>query len=421
MDNTLVAADTGGSAVRTNPTRPTPPTNSAGTRGTGIALRPLAGALCALAAGAAWLALTVSLRQGVLLIVGACAGLILYHAAFGFTSAWRVLVSDGRGAGVRAQMLMLALTCALFFPLLAAGTVAGQPVRGTIAAPGVAIVAGAFLFGIGMQLGGGCASGTLYSAGGGSVRMLVVLAAFVAGSLLGTAHAPFWNGLPAGTPTSIVQRWGAWPALLASLAGFGVIASATAWVERRRHGQLVAEARNSSSVLRGPWPLAAGAVGLCLVNLAVLTLTGRPWGITSAFALWGAKAGAAVGVPVTTWPYWQAPAQAAALAAPVQGDGTSVVNVGIMLGALAASVLAGRFAPSWRVPARSLVAAIIGGFLLGYGARAGSGCNIGAYFSGIASGSLHGWLWLPAAFLGSAAGTRLRPLFGLGVERTFSC
>jgi len=61
---------------------------------------------------------------------------------------------------------------------------------------------------------------------------------------------------------------------------------------------------------------------------------------------------------------------------------------------------------------------LIGGLLLGYGARLAYGCNIGAYFSGISSASLHGWLWLAAAFVGSILGTRLRPLFGLSVERT---
>jgi hypothetical protein len=54
--------------------------------------------------------------------------------------------------------------------------------------------------------------------------------------------------------------------------------------------------------------------------------------------------------------------------------------------------------------------------MLGYGARIAFGCNIGAYFSGIASGSLHGWMWLPAAFVGSMWGTKLRPLFGLSAR-----
>jgi uncharacterized membrane protein YedE/YeeE len=347
---------------------------------------------------------------------------VLYHAAFGFTSSWRVFISDRRGAGLRAQMLMLAVTCAVFFPLLASGSVFGQAVRGSVSPPGLAVVLGAFIFGVGMQLGGGCASGTLYSAGGGSTRMFVVLAAFVAGSLAGTAHAEWWAALPAWAPTSLVTALGPWPAFGASLAVFGSIAAMTTTVERRQHGRLVPErADGAAHWLRGPWPLVAGAIGLAAVNIATLVIGGRPWGVTGAFALWGAKAAAAIGIPVETWPYWQAPGQAAALRASVVNDPTSVMNVGIMLGALAAALLAGRFAPAWKVPARPLAAAVIGGLLLGYGARAAYGCNIGAYFSGIASGSLHGWLWLPAAFAGNIAGTALRPLFGLGVERTPRC
>src|SRR5271170_6762119 len=92
------------------------------------------------------------------------------------------------------------------------------------------------------------------------------------------------------------------------------------------------------------------------------------------------------------------------------------MDFGIIFGALLASGLAGKFHPGWQVPPRSLVAAGIGGLLLGYGARLAYGCNIGAYFSGIASASLHGWLWLVAAFTGSVVGTYLRPLFGLSVE-----
>jgi hypothetical protein len=55
---------------------------------------------------------------------------------------------------------------------------------------------------------------------------------------------------------------------------------------------------------------------------------------------------------------------------------------------------------------------VVGGLLMGYGARLGFGCNIGAMFSGIASASLHGWIWFACAFVGSLVGIRLRPLFG---------
>ena len=60
-------------------------------------------------------------------------------------------------------------------------------------------------------------------------------------------------------------------------------------------------------------------------------------------------------------------------------------------------------------------ASIIGGLMLGYGARIAYGCNIGALFSGIASSSVHGWLWLVSAFVGNVLGTRVRPMFGLRV------
>ena len=360
-------------------------------------------------------------RQASLFLVGVLAGVVLYHAAFGFTTSWRVFISDRRGAGLRAQMVMLALTCAVFYPLLAAGSFFGQPIRGSVAPPGVSVVIGAFMFGTGMQLGGGCASGTLFTVGGGSARMLVTLIFFIAGSLVATAHVSFWSALPAMAPTSVVMAVGPWLGLGLTLAVFGGIAHATRVAERRAHGALVNEDPTTPRWLRGPWPLLAGAVGLACVNIATLALAGRPWGVTSAFALWGAKSASTLGVDVASWSYWSAPAQAAALRASVLSDVTTVMNGGIILGALTAAVLAGRFRVAWQVSARSLAAAVLGGLLLGYGARLAYGCNIGAYFSGIASGSLHGWLWLVAAFAGNIVGTRLRPRFGLAVERTRSC
>ena len=377
----------------------------------------IAAAAIALAAWYLWSA--ISWRQGALFLVGAGAGVVLYHAAFGFTSSWRVFISDRRGAGLRAQMLMLALTCAVFFPLLAGGTLFGQALRGSVSPAGVGVVAGAFIFGIGMQLGGGCASGTLFTVGGGSTRMLITLAFFIVGSLVGTAHTAWWNAQPSFAATSLVTQFGPWVALALSLALFGAITAVTRVAERQRHGRLLEDpARSQSRWLNGPWPLVAGAVGLAVVNIATLTIGGRPWGVTSAFALWGAKLYNAIGGDVAMWPYWSAPAQATALKSSVLMDVTSVMDFGIILGALMAAMLAGRFKPAWMITGRSLAAAVIGGVLLGYGARIAYGCNIGAYFSGIASGSMHGWLWLVAAFAGNVLGTRLRPLFGLIVEKT---
>ena len=49
--------------------------------------------------------------------------------------------------------------------------------------------------------------------------------------------------------------------------------------------------------------------------------------------------------------------------------------------------------------------------MMGYGARLAFGCNVGAYFGGIASTSLHGWLWIVFALLGTGIGVKLRSFF----------
>ena len=154
-----------------------------------------------------------------------------------------------------------------------------------------------------------------------------------------------------------------------------------------------------------------GAVMLAFVSIATFIVVGRPWGITSAFALWGAKGFAALGIPGETWPYWTW--QGGALESSVFRDTTSVMDFGVILGAMAAAGLAGRFAPVWSLSGRDLVTAIAGGLLMGYGARLAYGCNIGAYLGGLVSGSLHGWLWLLFGFAGSMAGTKLRVRLGM--------
>src|SRR4030095_12579994 len=96
---------------------------------------------------------------------------------------------------------------------------------------------------------------------------------------------------PAFPATSIVTTMGAWPALGASVALFAAIAWLTVVAERKRHGRLIDEARSGRGPawLTGPWPLAAGAIGLAVVNIATLTIGGRPWGGTSGFAVSGAE------------------------------------------------------------------------------------------------------------------------------------
>lgn len=381
-----------------------------------LALAPVA-----LIAGAVALAAAYDWRHAAKYLIGGLMGLALYHAAFGFASGWRVLLTDARGRGLRMHLLMIGLATLVFLPVIDQGSFFGQAAGGAIAPAGMAVLTGAFLFGIGMQLGGGCASGTLYTAGGGNTRMMVTLATFIAGSLIGTLHLPWWLETPALQSSSLVAMLGLPGALALQVLLLGGIALATVWWERRRHGQLdhapSTGLRGPRRLLFGPWPLIWGAVALAALNITTLAVAGHPWSITFGFALWGAKIAALAGIDVASWTFWTWPFPASALSGSVFADGTSVMNFGILLGAALAAGLAGKMAPTRHIAARPLLAAILGGLLMGYGARLAFGCNIGAFFSGIASGSLHGWLWFAAAMAGTWIGVRLRPFFRLDPVR----
>ena len=359
----------------------------------------------------------VDLRQGALFLIGGALGAALFHGSFGFTGGWRRMVVEKRGRSMRAQMLMIGVAAIAMIPLVAAGSIGGQAIVGAAAPVGVSVLLGATMFGLGMQLGGGCGSGTLFTVGGGSARMLVTLAFFIIGALIGTAHLPYWLEQPALGTFSLGAEIGIAGALAVTIAALALVALVTALIERRAHGNLEAEplpARPGWSWLwLGPWPLVGAGLALALLNIATLLTAGHPWSITYGFGLWGAKIAQGIGIDVASWEFWTWPAQAQALQSSVLADTVSVMDFGLVLGAAIAASIAGKFAPKAKLPLGSLLAAIVGGLLMGYGARLSFGCNIGALFSGIATGSLHGWLWFAAAFAGSYAGVWARPLFGL--------
>lgn len=380
----------------------------------------LTASIAALTGLFAYLAQNQGQHSGLVMLLGAALGVALYHASFGFTTAWRTFVTTGRGRAIRAQMLMLAVAVCLFFPVLAAGELFGQQVFGFVRPLSVSVIFGAFIFGIGMQVANGCASGNLYHAGGGQLRAIPGMIGFAAGALWATRDYEWWTTQPSLAPVDLIELLGLAPAIALNLAVFAAIALLTRAIEKRRHGAVEADDAGadqplSRRLLSGPWPFIWGAVALAVLNFATLAMIGRPWAVALAYPLWGAKAAEAMnlGLDVDFWGYWLMPGRDTALMGGVLDDSASLMNIGVILGALVAATLAGRFSLSWKMPLMQWIAAIIGGLMLGYGATIAFGCNIGAFFGGIASGSLHGWLWLVAAFAGSYVGTWLRPLFRL--------
>jgi len=356
--------------------------------------------------------LSVGNKLSLLFPIGVGMGLALYHAAFGFTASYRRAFVNKDLTGVAAQMIMLAIAMVLFAPVLAKGEIFGHGVGGAVAPVGVSMAFGAFLFGIGMQLAGGCGSGTLFTVGGGNARMMIVLLFFCVGGFWGSLDLSYWQQLPGIGSVSLGKTLG-WKTaiflqlfvLLAAYGGFR-------WLGASRQQSLWFDGKfEPALLLRGPWPLLLSALLLALFNWLTLLIAGHPWSVTWAFALWAAKAATLLGWDPMTSGFWTGGFQERALNRSVLADVTSVMNFGIMLGAFLAASLSGKISPQLDIGWRSLISAMIGGLLLGYGARLGYGCNIGAFFSGVASTSLHGWIWIIAAVLGNWLGIRLRPAF----------
>ncbi|MCV6598733.1 MAG: YeeE/YedE family protein [Mangrovicoccus sp.] len=390
--------------------------------GPGAEIQPVVAATALIAMlGLSWhIAQTLSWGYSENFLMGGLLGFALYRAAFGFTGPWRNLILTQRGLGLRKTLAMLGAASITMMLLAAYG---GYPQ--VIHNVSIALLLGAFLFGIGMQLGGGCGSGAAWVAGGGSAPVAVTLVFFIIGSVIGSIHAPSWWGSPVLGRFAMVETWGVWPAIMVTLCLLGLLWSVSVLIERRAHGALSDSAASDRPwalrAIFGPWQPMRGAMLVGVLAGLVLLVTNGPWGITFGYTIYGAKIATALGIdlsainaPFTETAFWGQSWSQAVLAQPIWQNNAANMNIGIMLGAALAAALVGKWRPSLRgVPAKALLGAAIGGILMGYGARISTGCNIGAMMNGIASGSLHGWAWMAAAFAGSFLGIKLRPAFAI--------
>ena len=353
---------------------------------------------------AAFVAVTwlVGWRQGLLWLLGVGYGVVLAAAAFGFTTGWRVWITHRDPVGMWAQFVAIAVAMVLCVPLL----VAHPELQGADGPLSFSLVLGAFVFGAAMQVADGCGSGTLYKAGLGHPVSLAALPAFVFGSFLGAAQQPAWLSLGAWPAYSLPQHFGVGVTLALQL---GALALLAAWFGWRRAPQ-------AQATWTGPTVWIA-AVLLGLLATLNLVVAGQPWGIVYGLGLWGAKVVQALGVDLSHNAFWGLPPMQAQLHASLLADNTSITDLGMLLGALIAATAGSRACPSVKLPRRAWVGSVLAGLVLGYSSRMAFGCNVGAYFSGISTGSLHGWVWFASAFAGSTLGVRLRSALGIGSRR----
>jgi uncharacterized membrane protein YedE/YeeE len=341
-----------------------------------------------------FLLMFVSVRQAVLLLVGFGLGAALAGARFGFTTGWRQLIEDRDPRGVTGQVVLLALASLAALPLLGHF----PELQAALGPPSVSLLVGAFVFGLTMQIADGCGSGTLYKAGLGVPLNAAILPLFALGSFLGSVHLDRWLALGQTDPVSFSSQFGATGALLLTLALLaGVLVLVRAWVGPGR----------AWLARRWVW----GAIALAALATVNLLLAGQPWGVVYGFGLWAAKVSVALGAfdPAAN-AFWSQAGNAQRLTQTVLMDVTTITNIGILGGALWVSARAG--AEAKPLTRQQWLIGLAAGFIMGYSSRLAFGCNVGAMLSGISTGSLHGWIWVPLAFAGTLVGVRVRRRYG---------
>ncbi|KAL9653229.1 hypothetical protein ABK040_010937 [Willaertia magna] len=158
-------------------------------------------------------------QQAATLWIGIAFGFVLLQSAYGFTAQFRlgynlqydfiykknihdnqylteIEKAKPKYSGIQAHCLMLAISSFLFGALYLLDKICGWGRYTNEASPiTISILMGGFLFGIGMQVGDVCASGTLFTLGGGSLWSLLLLIFFVIGGTFGTYFFSAGNGV----------------------------------------------------------------------------------------------------------------------------------------------------------------------------------------------------------------------------------
>ncbi len=185
-----------------------------------------------------YLSITVSGHLALFFVVGSAFGMILQRARFCFTASMRDPYLTGSTSVTRAALIAFAITSIGFTAIKYGYFRAGLPIPGMgfVAPISVATAVGAIIFGIGMVIAGGCASGTLMRVGEGFHMNMLVFFFFMVGSLWGAYDFGFWkrNFMLAGPSVFLPDLFGWAGGLLVNLLIIAILyVLADKWEKRK--------------------------------------------------------------------------------------------------------------------------------------------------------------------------------------------
>lgn len=309
--------------------------------------------------------------------VGLLFGFSLQRGRFCMYTAFRDLMFVRDATLFRAYVLALLIQTAIIH-LLAAG---GLLEIGTLGFPWLAALLGGLIFGVGISLAGGCSSGTWYRVGEGMMGSW--LAALGYGI---SVAAVFWGPLRPWVALlsayEAPQGWRSLPGLTGLPPGIFLalfVAAGSLWLWRSPRPR----------VFTGwSWPRTGFTLGL----IAALAWV--------ASAATGRKYGLSITGPTGAWMRYITAGDAP------NGDWGMWMLLGVPLGAFISAGWSGEF--KWRAPdPRRMAMQLLGGLLMGVGAAAAGGCNIGHGLTGLGALSTASLLVVLSIMAGIWAGTRV--------------
>ncbi len=301
------------------------------------------------------------------LIVGILFGFALQRGRFCMNSAFRDPLVFKDFTLLKAVGLAVAVELIGFYLLNTFGLIEYNPKSFYW----IAVPLGAYIFGLGMVIAGGCASGTAYRVGEGMIGSWWALFGFVGAAFL--AKDGILSGLTAG-----IQNFNLGPLTLDSITGVpkiiwvGFFSFIIFWLlfGKKRNKTKNSDKKDKHSNLikiifkKGwKWQIAGLVIGLIGILAFVFSaLSGRnyPLGITMGFET--ILKSILNGENFLTWESFEV--------------------IGLLMGAFFGSLIAGEFKFRYPKP-RVAVQSLFGGILMGLGAVIANGCNIGHILSGV--------------------------------------
>ncbi|PLX86722.1 MAG: hypothetical protein C0618_08590 [Desulfuromonas sp.] len=349
------------------------------------------------------------------LLLGSAAGFVMHRYDFCIAGMFRNVFMFRQWFMLRILLLLIVVSMGLFEGARLVGLLSLYPYP-LLGSASLATIVGAFLFGIGMVLSGGCVVGTLYKMGAGSVLSLLAFAGLLFGSAAYAEFHPLWKTFATQTTLSpgvitLPELVGISPSIFVSVA---IVLFLIFCI---RFHPLSAWTR--TVVVDGylqPWK---AAIVLAFIGLLSYVLVGMPLGITTAYAKLGAGLESLFfSQHVAELSYFQAlpldyvpPFFEIAIrgGAGPQWDAVALVQYPLIAGIVLGSTLSARMLDEFKLrlnaPRRQVVSVVLGGVVMGLACRMAPGCNVWHLLGGLPILSLQAIFYLfglvPGAWAGS--------------------